>query len=296
MVVVTDRKKRLHKQRVLKKIKFFTFLFLSLFLIGAIVWAIFFSPLFEIKEIIIGGADPTQITSIQEYINQSITSHSWFFISPKLRPFLEKMSFNTKNFLWQDFSSLKSGLNQQFPEYSDSQIKFNFWHREINLTMSERILAAIWCGENTCGLVDTNGIYFKKLELEEITNDSPYANYLILKGELKDSNTNPEVGSLILPSETIQNIANWYQGVQNSQIAFKEIILSESYLTCLKAKTIASQTEDTFNPTSSVANIMLLVQNLQEKVKNNKNWQGLESLNLCFYPKIYYTPEGFFSH
>jgi hypothetical protein len=296
MVVVTDRKKRLHKQRILKKIKFFTLLFLSLFLISAIVWAIFFSPLFEIKEIIIGGADPTQITSIQEYINQSITSHSWFFISPKLRPFLEKVSFNTKNFLWQDFSSLKSGLNQQFPEYSDSQIKFNFWHREINLTMSERILAAIWCGENACGLVDTNGIYFKKLELVEITNDSPYANYLILKGELKDSNTNPEVGSLILPSETIQNIANWYQGVQNSQIAFKEIILSESYLTCLKAKTIASQTEIAFNPTSSVANIMLLVQNLQEKVKNNKNWQGLGSLNLCFYPKIYYTPEGFFSH
>ena len=104
MVVVTDRKKRLHKQRVLKKIKFFTLLFLGLSLIGAICWAIFFSPLFEIKEIIIGGADPTQITSIQEYINQSITSHSWFFISPKLRPFLEKMSFNTKNFLWQDFS------------------------------------------------------------------------------------------------------------------------------------------------------------------------------------------------
>ncbi|MFZ2414518.1 MAG: hypothetical protein WAW33_00735 [Minisyncoccia bacterium] len=296
MVVVTDRKKRLHKQRVLKKIKFFTLLFLGLSLIGAICWAIFFSPLFEIKEIIIGGADPTQITSIQEYINQSITSHSWFFISPKLKPFLEKVSFNTKNFLWQDFSSLKSGLNQQFPEYSDSQIKFNFWRREINLTMSERVLAAIWCGENTCGLVDTNGIYFKKLELEEITSDSPYANYLILKGELKDSNTNPEVGSLILPSETIQNIANWYQGVKNSQIAFKEIILSESYLTCLKAKTISSQTEITFNPTGSVANIMLLVQNLQEKVKNNKNWQGLESLNLCFYPKIYYTPEVFFSH
>lgn len=293
---MTDRKKRLHKQRVLKKIKFFTLLFLGLSLIGAICWAIFFSPLFEIKEIIIGGADPTQITSIQEYINQSITSHSWFFISPKLKPFLEKVSFNTKNFLWQDFSSLKSGLNQQFPEYSDSQIKFNFWRREINLTMSERVLAAIWCGENTCGLVDTNGIYFKKLELEEITSDSPYANYLILKGELKDSNTNPEVGSLILPSETIQNIANWYQGVKNSQIAFKEIILSESYLTCLKAKTISSQTEITFNPTGSVANIMLLVQNLQEKVKNNKNWQGLESLNLCFYPKIYYTPEVFFSH
>ncbi len=299
MVVVTDRKRRLHKQRVLKKLRFFLFLFLSLFLISILIWTVFFSSLFEIKEIIILGVDPIDTVAIQEIVNQSLSSHSWFFIPPLLRPFLENISFNTKNFLWQNFSLLESNLRQKFPEYSESQIKFNLWQRGINLSMSKRSLAAVWCSEDTCGLIDANGIYFKTLELNDaalLMKEPLYADYPFLKGELKGTTNKPEVGSSILPGEVMKSVGDWYRNSQNSRIAFKEIVLSESYLTCLKAKTIAPQAEITFNPENSVANIMLAVQALQEKIKNNPTWQGLKSLNFCFYPKIYYTPENFFTH
>jgi hypothetical protein len=296
MVGVTERKQRLHKQKVLKRLKFYVSLFLGLCLTGGLIWVVFFSPVFEIKTIIISGADQADILAIEELVNQSLTANSWGFTPIFVRQQLASISFNTKSFLWKNTSSLENNLEKTFPQYSESQIKFSLWQRELNVSVSKRMVAAVWCNQNICGLIDTKGIYFEQLASVDpvsIIKETQYSNYPFLKGLL--SGGTDTIGSLIVPPMIITKMGEWYNSVKESPVAFREILLNESTASCFKARTIVSNIELTFNPESDIAKIVLAIKALQEKIKNNPSWQGLQSLNLCFYPKIYYTPESFFT-
>ena len=294
---MTDRKKRLHKQKILKKIKFCVFLFLVLLFVGGVVWVIFFSPVFEIKKINLSGEDPSDATAFTSFLDTSIESRSWLNMKPFYTGFLKKLSYNDKNSLFQNFGALENGFKENFPEYSDSQINFNWWNQTLNLVVSKRVLAALWCDESKCGLVDENGIYFKDLTISDkqtLLQDSDYTNYFLLEGQFKGTAQPIIIGSLVASPETIKNLKNWYDGCKGNIIAYREIFLNESSLECFSAATILGMPL-TFNPASDVSEVLRAIKELQIQTKSNPNWQGLASINFCFYPKIYYTPDGFFN-
>jgi hypothetical protein len=296
MINVSERKKRLRKQRILRKLKLYSFVFFCLLFVGTTVWVLFFSPIFEIKQIKFSGEDPGDTAVFTDYLNNTIENKSWLGLKPFLKPWLDKLSYNTKNSLFQDFPQLESDFKANFKEYSDSQINFNWWKQSLNITVSKRILAALWCDENKCGLIDTNGIYFKDLDNsdeETLLANADYANYLFLKEQFKGANSIIGVGSLIVSPEIMTRLLVWYNSCKNSVIAFREISLNDSSLACFAANTY-SNTKLTFNPQSDINKALLVIENLQRKTKTNTNWHGLTSLNFCFYPKIYYTPDSFF--
>jgi len=298
MVKVTDRKKRLHKQKILKKIKFYVFLFLILILLGGVVWVIFFSPLFEIKKINLSGEDPGDATAFTSFLDTTIESRSWLNMKPFYTGFLRELSYNDKNSLFQNFGALESGFKENFPEYSDSQINFNWWNQTLSLSVSKRVLAALWCDESKCGLVDENGIYFKDLTISDkqaLLQDPDYTNYFLLEGQFKGTSQPVVIGSLVVSPETIKDLKNWYDNCKGNIIGYREIFLSDSSLECFSAITTLGM-RLTFNPASNVSEVLRAIKELQTQTKSNSNWQGLTSMNFCFYPKIYYTPDGFFNH
>jgi hypothetical protein len=296
MINVSERKKRLRKQRILRKIKLFVFLFFCSLFVGTTVWVLFFSPIFEIKQIKFSGEDPKDTATFTDYLNSAIENKSWLGLKPFLKPWLDKLSYNTKNSLFQDFPQLENDFKANFKEYSDSQISFNWWKQALNITVSKRVLAALWCDETKCGLIDTNGLYFKDLDIsdkETLLADADYANYPLLEGQLKEANSIIGVGSLIVSPEIMTKLLAWYNGCKSGVIAFREISLNDSSLACFAANT-NSNTKLMFNPQDDISKALLVIENLQRKTKTNANWHGLTSLNFCFYPKIYYTPDSFF--
>ncbi len=297
MAKVTDRKKRLHKQKVRRKIKLCSFAFFCLFLLGTIIWTTFFSSIFKIKQIILSGEDPNDTTTFINFVNTTIESRSWLGLKPYFKPWLTKFSYNNKNSLFQDFASLEDGFKANFPQYSGSQINFNWWKQTLTVVVSERVSIALWCNDSQCGLVDKNGVYFKELGISDkqiLLSDPIYANYPLLEGQLKEVPSPVSIGSLIVSPEIMTSLETWYNSCKGSVIAFREIFLNESSLECFSTKT-ALNTKLTFNLQGDVNKILLVIENLQSKTKAKPTWQGLASINFCFYPKIYYTPDSFFS-
>ena len=296
MVKTTDRKKRLRKRKILKKIKWFCFFFFILcFLIG-VIWIIFFSPIFKIKQINLSGEDPADRQAVMNFLTTSLESRSWLNMGPLYVRFLKELSYNDKNSLFQNFDALEKGFEEDFPEYSDSHIDFDWWRQTLNLSLSKRVVTALWCNDSKCGFIDENGLYFKDLAINDkqtLLQDPVYADYFLLKGQFKETSQPITVGSSIVPPEIINNLRSWFHQCQGTILSYREISLDESSLECFSATTNVGF-HFTFKPSDDASEILQVVKELQIQTKNNPQWQGLASMNFCFYPKIYYIPDGFF--
>jgi len=205
--------------------------------VGGTVWVVFFSPVFEIKQINVSGEEPTDKTAFVNFLEATINSRSWLKLKPLYAGFLKELSYNDRNSLFQDFEALEKGFKENFPEYSESNINFDWWNQTLNLTLGKRVLAALWCDESKCGLVDEDGIYFKDLPVgdkQTLLQSPDYADYFLLEGQFKGTTQPVAIGSLVVSPETIKNLKNWYDGCKGSIIAYREIFLNESSLECFR--------------------------------------------------------------
>lgn len=95
-------------------------------LFGGIGYGLFFSPLFEAREI-------------------AVRDQKGVPLSPALREAVRLSLAGKSRLLMASEQSIKSIITAQFPEVADARIEKNFTERALTVRLSLREMAAIWC-------------------------------------------------------------------------------------------------------------------------------------------------------
>lgn len=152
-----------------------------LFVLMAIIYVLFFSPIFKIKEILISGGG--KISS--EEIKNNLICNNIFLTTTK---------------------SVKNQLLQKFPEILNLKINKNIFNKKLEINIQERESVGIFCKENpafakasagTCFYFDKNGIAF-----ENAPNTSGSLIDLIKDYSQKEF----KIGDEVLSKELMDNI------------------------------------------------------------------------------------------
>lgn len=127
-----------------------------LFLILALAYILFFSPIFEIKEIRISGNRAIGSEEIQSSLDGFLYGKILFF-------------FNRNNIFLATDSKLTDILLGDFPRILSIEINKDIFKKTINLTIVERKETGIFCKEEPaspnrgeCYYIDREGVIFEK--------------------------------------------------------------------------------------------------------------------------------------
>lgn len=261
------RFKTTSREEKIKKLKtlFFSLCICSVFLV--IIWAIFLSPIFKIKNIDIISAD--------DYLSRDNILKTISYIAP--------LGFFKENLLILSKSNLKSELSSNFPAITDITIKKKLFNT-LTVNFSKRIPIGIWChptGDqpqaDSCYYFDKEGIVFANAPQTEGS--------LILK--ITDLSKNEiSLGAKVLDNSRINFITNFSDTLNeigkfkilefrinpNSSVDF-EAITDTGWLIYL---------DNTQDPKITVNNLLTI---LDEAVKNAGN---LEYIDLRIPSRIFY--------
>ncbi len=123
--------------------------FLALLLAFFVIWFIFFSPFFRIKELTILGDKITDSEKIKNEINQIIKKNV-FFILPG------------DNIIFIKPAEIKKILSQENPRFQNIEIEKKF-PNILRTEISEREGIIIWCRQENCFFVDKIGIAYAEV-------------------------------------------------------------------------------------------------------------------------------------
>lgn len=235
------------------KILFFTVFASSVFL--AIVWLIFISPLFQIKNIEV--SDSKYLSNISLAISD--------------------------NLLTLSRSRLKSELSSAIPSITNIEITKKLFHT-VKINFQERVQIGIWCNELSCYYFDKEGIAFKEAPQTE--------GGLILKVTNK-SNGGAKLGDNILDSNKtnfVTTFSNKINSINNgasesNQFKILEFKIKPTLSVDLEALTDKNWSiylDEKQNPESSASNLIAI---LEESIKNIEN---LEYIDLRIPSRIFY--------
>lgn len=118
---------------------------IALAIFAGLVYFIFFSRFFEIKEISVNGLETIEsgaaLAKIESYISNGR---------------LNFLGLN-KNILFTDLSGLKKNLLAEFPILKSAEINRKFMH-SLTVDFKERIAAGVWCfSDGECRYFDSEG-------------------------------------------------------------------------------------------------------------------------------------------
>lgn len=125
------------------------FWFLALILLVFVIWLIFFSPFFRIKEMSIIGNEITDSEKIKNEVNQIIGKKA-FFILPK------------DNIIFINSTEIEKMLGEKNPSFQKIEAEKKF-PNILKIEISERRSAIIWCREENCFFTDKNGVAYAEV-------------------------------------------------------------------------------------------------------------------------------------
>src|SRR3989338_5145562 len=125
----------------------------GLFILSALLWAVYFSPVFEIRNISINHPDKITAEEAAQIVND-LKLYSKIKFMYGLAPMLQK------NLILVSKKRLAQNLSVSFPEIRDVVIRKKFFHTlSIEFNMREQV--GIWCAaQSRCYYIDADGIIF----------------------------------------------------------------------------------------------------------------------------------------
>jgi len=147
---------RIKKKKSIFKSRLFWLLVLILIIVGIIFYYLFFSKIFQIKEIEVVGEEIIAENQIKKIIPLS-------------------------NIFLINISNIEMNILNQFPHIFNVNIKREFPDK-LNITIAERVAVGIWCEQENCFLVDRSGVAFEKA-LPEIDLIKIFSTKELLKKE-----------------------------------------------------------------------------------------------------------------
>ncbi len=239
------------------------FLFFLILIFG-LAYFLFFSQVFQIKDIKISG---NQVIGNEEIID-SLNN----FIFKKILYF-----FNKNNIFLATESKLKSVLIGDFPRILSLEIHKNIFKQIISLKIVERKEAGIFCRDE-CYYIDKDGVIFEKAP------DTSGTLILVIRDNSSES---VKLGDIVIESKFMADIV----GVRESLLSQFSLKVLDFGIDQLPSRDLKVNTHEGWyilldysrDLKSQLDNLKLV---LEQKIKENR--KNLEYIDLRIENRIYY--------
>ena len=242
------------------------FILLGFMIASSLIWFIFASSFWKIKEIAINGLDRMPNNEISQMIDQQIGGRSWLIIPQK-----NLLFFNEKKFL--------SSVRERY-RFQDIQLKKQ-WPSKLTIDIKEKTLACIWNESDKYYLTDTEGYILSEVNPLDITDKTHplISNESVLK--IND-------GKIQIDASYIGSIADLYDKVAKKAAAdiFIDRFIVDKDIDTVKILTtegvrISFNTKEDFN-----RQIEKLLVVKKEKLKDD--FKNKKYIDLRFGDKVYF--------
>ncbi|HOZ16396.1 MAG TPA: FtsQ-type POTRA domain-containing protein [Candidatus Portnoybacteria bacterium] len=225
---------------------------ISLFVLAMIIYVLFFSPIFKIKEIIIFG---NRKVSAEEIKNNLVC----------------------ENIILTNNKNIRNQLLKKNLAILELKIRKNLFKRKLEINIEEREEIGIVCSVDRCFYFDKEGIVFQKAPITSGSLITIVQDY---------SNRNYELGNKIADKSFIDIILEITKDLF-SEIGLKILSFNISSYPIKELKAITSEGWYVlFNLERNINNQLLLLKvGLKEKIKNRTN---LHYVDLRIENRIYY--------
>lgn len=178
----------------------FWFIVLTGFILATAVYNIFFSPFFQIGEVLISGNKKIDLADLYKVIN----------------PYLSKnmLLWETKSIFFVSPTKIEKIISENFPSVTQIKVERK-WPDGIKVFIQEREAEAIWCKEPVCFYIDKNGVIFEEV----------LGNFDKLVIQNKEYKEDLFLGKQVLSKEKIGEVFILRDSFKNElQIDIKEVI------------------------------------------------------------------------
>jgi cell division septal protein FtsQ len=140
---------RIKRKKSILKSRFFWLTFLILIIFGAVFYLLIFSPFFQVKKIVISGEERISDGEIRILAERKLEKKVLFF--------------PTKSIFLINLKNIKNEILQGFPQIADIKINRDF-PDTLSVIVVERLEVANFCQNDTCFLLDKEGVIFEESE------------------------------------------------------------------------------------------------------------------------------------
>ena len=261
---ISKRRYQVKKKKSILKNKFFWTTVLTILFLGFSFWLTIFSPIFQIKMVLVSGNEKVSISEIEQLVYPKIEKKMLFF--------------NTKSIFLVDTKSIKGEIVESYPVINDLSLRVKkLLPNSLSVEMVERKKVALWSMAETYFSVDEKGIAFEEANREPeedliIVSKQPKGE-ISLKSKVIDEKA---LSQILMIKETI-----W----EKAKIEAKEFTLFESEAR-LNVKTTEGW-EAYFYLEGDLNWQLIELELVLEKQLPQEKRQGLEYIDLRF-SKVYY--------
>ena len=187
---------RTRKKRSIFRNRFFWVSLLFLAVIGGLIYSLFISNIFEIKEIIITGTEKIQKADLENIVDGNNNRKIFFFLP-------------ANNLILTNTKEIKKEIINKFPIIENISVRRS-WPDKLSLELKEREPFGVWCiTEQPCFIIDKMGVIFQEIS-------DFYPGSLVVKNF---SGGPEQLGEKIIKEEKLESIFNIKKGLKdNSQI------------------------------------------------------------------------------
>lgn len=138
------------RKRSIFKNRFFWLGIIIFVFIGSLFYFLFFSEVFQVKNIIVTGEEKVSKESIRLLIEKKLENKILFF--------------KTKSIFLVNLKETKKDILNSFPQIAEVEINQGS-PDSLNIVVVERLGSVNWCREESCFLLDSEGIIFEESQL-----------------------------------------------------------------------------------------------------------------------------------
>lgn len=277
-----DRKRR----RYMKRWKIWGVVFLFLLLISGLIYLIFFSNFFRLKNIEVSGfSEKSEIIRqrAQLYLSDQSFGHLWpNFVSRylKQKSTLDRtfLGFNDQNILFLDDAKFVTLITNDYPDLKDISVSLNWTTKKLEIKAQERQSALIWCLKikNDCYYLDQDGIIFAL---------APQTTGYLITSVLDESDTMVELTNKVLDKEKVSFLKNTVDLLTKNDLEVKYFEVKGFLPDTVKIYFSSWYAHVSFS--NQPEQILSMIQNLKtEKIKND--FPYLEYMDLRYPDRAYY--------
>ena len=169
---------RIKRKKSIISCRFFWLSLLIFVIIGTVFYFLFFSEIFQVKEIVITGEKKVLKQELESFMEKRLENKILFY--------------KTKSIFVVGLNEIKKGILDSFPQIAEVEIK-RVLPNTLNVVVTERLGLAIWCWEDNCFFLDNEGVLFEEVRLrtelikiidEQNTNSFAFGERVIEKEKL----------------------------------------------------------------------------------------------------------------
>lgn len=238
--------------------------------LGALLWAAYFSPVFEIRNISINRPDKITAEEAAQIVND-LKLYSKLKFLYEFAPTLQKNLFAIPK------AKLAQNLTASFPEIRDLTINKKFFHT-LSIEFNTREQVGIWCAtQENCYYIDADGVIFMPAPASEGS--------LILK--IQDmKNPEADLGQTVLSPELLKFLSDFWQKLAETEKATVALYKLNGDRASVEAVT-GEGWSFFMEPAKTPDNLLkALIATLNEAIKSKRS--QLEYIDLRISDRIFY--------